>query len=437
MADRAPPPRDGSTPLQGWAANAARLYHGSRQPRWAMASQLVVSGANFATTIIVLRTIGFEGFGQFSLCFLLIMVARNFLCGVVLDPMAAIAPKLRPTSIARYRSFLGLTVLGFAVLSTAILTALTLPLAYVLNAPWLPALALGLGLANAFSCIADYASRYHFVYQHPVRAFVVDASRYGVQVLCVLGLAASGADWLTPASVLYALACGSVFGAIIGLVSQGRFRWSRRLSHAVWPRHRNFVRWMSVSISIETVQSLAPMFIGVALLGEAALGVVRSVQQMTNILNLPTNALLQVLPAKAAAIYAGKGVLALRHTLRSATNWIVLYFAAIAALLFGFGVALAQVIFGEVPPDFAAILSLYVVANFFFSIRMILGIMFLSMERPRVVVKINAVGAVIAILVPVSALVLGPEAIALSATLSMLGMVVASVIVARRSVRHG
>ena len=431
MADRAP------SVLRGWAANAQRLYHGSRQPRWAMASQLVVSGANFATTIIVLRTIGFEGFGQFSLCFLLIMVARNFLCGIVLDPMAAIAPKLRPTSVTRYRSFLGLTVIGFAVLSTVVLTSLSAPLAYVLSAPWLPAMALGLGLANAFSCLADYASRYHFVYERPERAFAVDASRYGVQLLCVLALAAFGADWLTPASVLYALAFGSAVGALVGFASQGRFQWSRRLSCAVWPRHWNFVRWMSASISIETIQSLAPMFIGVAVLGEAALGVVRSIQQMTNILNLPTNALLQVLPAKAAAVYANQGAGALRRTLRSAANWIMLYFAGVAAALFGLGVALAQLIFGEVPSDFAIILSLYVAANFFFSIRMILGTMFLSMERPRVVVKINAVGAVIAVIVPLSAFALGPTAIALSTTLSMLGMVAASVLVARRMALHG
>lgn len=402
-----------------------------------MASQLVVSGANFATTIIVLRAIGFEGFGQFSLCFLLIMVARNFLCGVVLDPMAAIAPKLRPASVTRYRSFLGLTVVGFSALSTAILTALTFPLAYVLNAPWLPGLALGLGLANAFSCIADYASRYHFVYGQPVRAFMVDVSRYGVQVVCVLLLALSGAEWLTPATILYALACGSIIGAVVGFTSQGRFRWSRRLSRAVWPRHWNFVRWMSVSISVETVQSLAPMFIGIALLGEAALGVVRSIQQLTNILNLPTNALLQVLPAKAAAIYATQGTKALGLYLRSAVNGVMLYFAVIAALLLGLGLTLARVIFGDVPPAFATILTLYVVANFFFSIRMILGIMFLSMERPRVAVKVSAVGAVIALLVPISALVLGPVAIALSAVFSMFGMVIASVFVARRLARHG
>lgn len=401
-----------------------------------MASQLVVSGANFATTIIVLRSVGLEVFGQFSLCFLLMMVARNFLCGMVLDPMSAVAPKLRRVSISAYRSFLGLAVIGFAALSTVILTIFTLPLAYLLNTPWLPGLAMALGLANFFSCIADYASRYHFIYNQPVRAFFVDGSRYGVQVLCVLLLALAEAEWLTPATILYSLACGSFLGSLAGLVSQGRFRWSRRLSRAVWPRHWNFVRWMSLSISVETVQSLAPMFIGIAFLGEAALGVLRSIQQMTNILNLPTNALLQILPAKGAAIYANQGMANLRHYLKGTANWMGIYFAVITVFLLVLSPIIAQALYGEVPPSFFAILFLYVLANFLFSIRMIVGSMFLSMELPHIVVRINIVGAVIALSVPISVLILGPAAIALGTALSMFGTALATILITRRLARN-
>lgn len=400
-----------------------------------MASQLVISGTNFATTIIVLRSIGFDGFGQFTLCFLLIMVVRNFLCGMVLDAMAAVSPKLRAVSIPWYRGFLGVTVGTFALVSTALLAGATLPLAYVLGAPWLLGLALALAIANALSCVADFLSRYHFVHGQPVRAFLTDFARYGVQVAFIAALAVSDIGLLTPNTALYALAAGSLVGVMVGFAGQGRHRWSSRFARVVWPRHRNFVRWMSLSIPAETTLMLAPMFIGMALLGEAALGVVRSIQQMTNILNLPTNALLQVLPAKAAAIYSSLGLTSLQDFLRGTVRWIVGYFALIGILLAVFGASLARVIYVEVPPSFHTILFLLVLANFFFSVRMIVGIMFLSMERPDLVLRINAVGATIALIAPFIALVLGAEAIALSSAVAMSGALVKSLLTARRLTR--
>lgn len=437
MAEKAPPSADTKNQRhwQVWALSGKQMYKGSRQPRWAMASQLVVSGANFGTTIIVLRSIGFEAFGQFSLCFLLIMVTRNYLCGVVLDPMSAIAPKLRAVSAPSYRSFLGLSVVGFAALSTAIIVVLTLPLAYLLSAPWLPALAVALALANFVSCFADYASRYHFVYNQPIKAFAVDCMRYGLQVLCILALTLSDAAWLSPTTILYSLACGSVLGAFVGLVTQGPFSWSSRLARVVWPRHLNFIRWMSLSISVETVQALAPMFIGIAFLGEAALGAVRAIQQMTNILNLPTNALLQILPARGAAIYKSHGAARLRSHLKVTVRWVTFYFAVTAAVLVVLGPMIAQVLYNAVPPSFYAILFLYVAANFFISVRVIVGVMFLSMERPRLVLRIHLVGAAIALTVPFSAVVLGAEAIPLSTALATFGTMIGSILLTRRMTR--
>lgn len=69
--------------------------------RWAVMSQIVTSGANFLT--ILVRTLGLEGFGLISICFLLIMILRNFLNGMVLIPMSALGPKRSDSSQAAYR----------------------------------------------------------------------------------------------------------------------------------------------------------------------------------------------------------------------------------------------------------------------------------------------------------------------------------------------
>ena len=127
-----------STWLETGRTLVARLYRGSRQPRWVMASQMVTSGANFATTLIVVTSLGLETFGQFSLCFILMMIARNFLVGLVLAPRSAITPRLGRHALAGYRGFLAANTLVFSLGSSLLLYVLAAPLGAVLDAPWLP-----------------------------------------------------------------------------------------------------------------------------------------------------------------------------------------------------------------------------------------------------------------------------------------------------------
>lgn len=88
----APADRAEILPLSARLDRLAEIYARSRDARWALLSQVVTSGGNFATTLILVRDLGLEGFGQFSICFLLIMLTRNFLNATVLTPMSTIGP---------------------------------------------------------------------------------------------------------------------------------------------------------------------------------------------------------------------------------------------------------------------------------------------------------------------------------------------------------
>ena len=67
-----------------------RWLQAGRGPVWTMLSQVLTSVANFLFSIIIVRSLGLAEFGQFSLCFLLMMLNRKFLLFSFLTPIGAI-----------------------------------------------------------------------------------------------------------------------------------------------------------------------------------------------------------------------------------------------------------------------------------------------------------------------------------------------------------
>lgn len=376
----------------------APFYRGSRQPRWAMASQIVTSGANFVTAIIIVRVLGLEAFGLFSICFLLIMIVRNFLNGCVLVPMSSIGPKLRPTSLPAYRGFAAVNALAFAVLSGVLMFAIVTPLGTILNIPALPELALAAALANLAANLADYIRRHHFVYEAPARAFAVDLVRFGIQVGLLLWLAAAATGVFSAQTALYAMAAGSLCGIAVGCFGFGRASWSPRLSRVLWPRHWRFIKWMTPATALEAIQGNAPIFVAGALLGETALGLIRAVQQLANILNLPFNALQQIAPSMAARAFSGGGLQALSQFLTRVAGLSagVLLVASIAVI------AAADLIMGAVfrinVADALPVFLVFCVLNLALVLRLPLIVLYQVREEPSVITAANLVGGTVSLL---------------------------------------
>lgn len=387
--------------MSGWQqkgrALTARLYEGSRQPRWAMASQMVTSGTNFATTLIIVRSLGFEEFGRFSVCFLSMMMARNFLNGLVLTPMSTIAPKLSDRAQADYRGFLAANAMAFSVGSSVLLYALAVPLGVLLDAPWLSGLALAMALANFTANGADFIRRYHFVQNAPVRAFAVDAIRFAAQLGLLLGLAFYWRESFSAATALYALAAGGLVGLVVGMPHYGITRWSGRLSSAVWPRHRNFIGWMTPVAVIESVQTSGVLLIGGLIVGEAALGAIRAIENLANVLNLPFNALQQVTPSMAARLLKrGKvqSVYRLLASLSSASLMFILIITIAMSLNFK---SISLFLFTSYSDEYFSVFLIFCAVNAMATIRYPLTVILQIMERPGALVITGIFSAALAV----------------------------------------
>lgn len=409
-----------------------RQFERTRQARWAMISQVVTSGANFVTTVLLVRALGLEDFGRFSICFLLTMIVRNFLNGMVLMPMSTIAPKLNISSAPAYRGFLAVNALVFAILSSLLLVAICAPLGWLINAPWLVGLAVPLAFANLTAVAADYMRRFHFVYDTPAAACGVDVVRFTCQLAFLLALVLVWPEDMTPASALYTLTTGAMAGAAFGTLYHGSARWSSRLARAVWPRHWNFIKWMTPGYVLDAIQHNAPLFLGSAILGEAALGLVRSMQQLANVLNLPLNALQQVAPSLAATAFKKNGHAGLRKFLLVMTSSSVGFVLVTALATY----LLADIVIGilfDIPTGQALpVLISYFAVNILILLRLPFIIRMQSLERPIFITIASLVGAIAAVAFSyVFLTVFGEQGAPLAAMAALVGNIAAYAVFTR------
>lgn len=279
---------------------------------WAFGSQVVTSGANFVTSVLLVRSLGLDGFGQYSICFISVMIVREFQNRIVLVPMSAISPKLQLCSASDYRGFVLLQAVGFAAVTSAFLWG-GAKAGAVVGLEWAAPVAAPLFVANALANMSDFYRRYAFVNKNGVLAFCIDSMRFGVQVGLILLMPAT--HWgLTVENALWALAAGSAVGVGVGMLSYGRKNLRKRFIRPAWRRHWRFARWLLPSAVITTFQGQLPILVVGALLGDATLGLIRAIQQVANTLNLPINVIIQIAPSQVARALVGGGTQAAKLT---------------------------------------------------------------------------------------------------------------------------
>src|SRR5688572_32875759 len=71
----------------------SKLAAGVIQMNWSVADQVVVSGGNLLTGVLVARFLGIEQFGVFSLLWLVLLLLQGTQSATILAPMVTIGPK--------------------------------------------------------------------------------------------------------------------------------------------------------------------------------------------------------------------------------------------------------------------------------------------------------------------------------------------------------
>lgn len=298
-----------------------------------LSNQAFNSLANFLITIALLRAIGVSGFGNYSVYYL---IALNFVAistALICSPMVSIAPTVEQSLRQRLivTSGLMIGVVGLAFLIICAFTLLVVKM-FSLEPP------VNVVLLGSFSMVllfSEAARRFLFFLSQPLTTWLFDSSRIFIFAASFLWLYMQSAQIPVESILLAQIASNALallsFAVIIPW-RQFHLLQLRDFGEGAW-RLLKAGSWLSLSNIVHLANDSALLLAASALLGEFALGILRTCQTIIGLINPFMMALEHIIPK-------GLGLMIRQRGEKEA--W-TLYWKAAAVLLLVFGGLLATI----------------------------------------------------------------------------------------------
>jgi O-antigen/teichoic acid export membrane protein len=301
---------------------------------WALADQAVVSGGNFVAGVVLARLLGVDGFGVFSLAWLLLLLSAGLQQALIVAPMMTLGPRVPAgeeprffgAALTQHLIFCGaLAALTFAGAAGGVFALMVRD-----GREWAGVLA----AAVAATLIQDFARRYFFARGEPRAAFFSDAARLGMQCAIFGGLLQYDVA-VSPEQALWVVGLTSLVASLLAAPSYLGLRHSLRLSAGVAARHLAIGKWLAIAFLVQWATDSAFLVVSGAVLGASAAGAFRAAQTIFNLTNVFVLALENTAPLAASrALHAGGTAAMLRYLKRIAAagtavvgGWAVLVMA--------------------------------------------------------------------------------------------------------------
>jgi O-antigen/teichoic acid export membrane protein len=368
-----------------------------RSARWALTDQIIVSGCNFLSNILLARILGIEEFGRYVLAWTIVLFVQGLQFSTVSSSMLSIGPKHDAEGARSYFGAIFIHQSIFGVVSAA----LTLVGCYI-TANFFPEARLdtiALPLTGAVLCTQtqDFFRRYFFSVARPKTSLAIDVIRYVGQNVAILGLI----SWFPANSVaaLWLLTAAAALGLLAALPSIPRFKYSLGMIVTVGLRGWHFSKWLIASTLLFTIFNTVFSFAAGILLGTSAVGAMRAAFTLVGIANVVIEASVNVISAGASRKFMSKGRHELVAYLKKVTAFGVVALASLMAAIVIAPKYWLRLIFG---PEFGAywILVLwYAGYEILVFLALIMGTWYRTLEQTRSIFYANLASAVLSLAV--------------------------------------
>lgn len=311
---------------------------------WTTADQVVVSGCNFLTGIVLARFLGPDSFGVFVLLYSALLYVNTFQSALIISPMVSTAPGLEKTQRRRYLRSMFTLQIGLSLLLAAATAVVVLALARWGNMPTLENNFFPLGATIFAFQLQEWLRQYYFVEEKGRMVFVNDVVSYGGQIVTIIVL--SMIDKLSVPNSLWAIAGTSTLAFALGWAEE---RFIPVLADALqsmrsrWRMGRDYF----LAMQFQWVGSQGVLLIGGAFLGAQAVGGIRAAQNIIGPVNIFYQAMDNVVPVRAAKHFAEGGesqlVKYLNRISRIGTAALLPFFVVIALS----STTLMRIVYGE------------------------------------------------------------------------------------------
>ena len=370
---------------------------------WALADQVLISGANFLTVVLPKRAMSETEFGTFSLVYSVLLLANIVQSTLLTQPHNVLAVSRKGDDYRTYTTATALTQVALAVF-LAVAMAGVAGVGYARHAAVAPML-LAMVPAIVGWQLQEFCRRVLYTEGRFAAAFWNDAVSYGGQTLAVMGLYAmdrrAGGGWLTGPSALYSLSVTSVLASAWG-AWQIRGSLSRAVERsALWAAVRDnwsFGGWLLGGEMLQWVSSLQMyMWLTAEMLGVAAAGDLRLAQTLFGPMRIFTFYLGNVLPIRFARELDGAGHGAVHRMFVKACAQVLPLLAMYCVAVAVFRGPLIHAASGGKFSGPAIVLTLYAAYTFVSYLPVLLASVLTAKRVTRPVFLGNVYGAVLAL----------------------------------------
>lgn len=271
-----------------------------------LADQILVSGSNFLTGIILVRGLGLVAFGKFTVAYVILLLANSIQLSFISSPMITLG-SLCATSDER-RSFVR-GVYGVQLIFCAIATLCTVSatVIYLLidRSGISPDIILPFSFAVAFFLMQDWIRRYYFTIGKSAASVWNDAISYVGQVIVLAILWAVHA--LTIATAFWVIAATSGLAFLLGAIFE-RLQTRRDATQDAWRRLRGLSIDLGIANQLQWLVYQGAMLVGASVAGPQAAGGVRATQNVVGPVNIAYQAMENIVPIRAAEEMRRSGI---------------------------------------------------------------------------------------------------------------------------------
>lgn len=363
---------------------------------WAIADQVLISGTNFVTMVVVARAMGkTAAFGAFTLAYSAMLFANILQGTLVSQPHHVLGTGRKGRDYARFTSSTALTQL-MIILFVALAILAAAGIAHARGSVMTPLL-IALAPATVAWQLQEFVRRVLYTENRLAGAFFNDVISYGGQmawigVLGLLGAIGIGSGPL----VLYILAATSVLAAIIG-IWQIRHSLAASIDWAVIRENWHFGKWLAGGELLSWCSSLHMyLYLSALILGLAASGELKAAQILFGPTRIIAFSLSTVLPIRFAKALMDGDRRELDANLKRVLILVMPILGTYCLLVAVFAKPLLRLVYGGEYTDASTVLVLYSACSFLNYIEIILAASLTARRMTRYVFGGYVAGVVIA-----------------------------------------
>ena len=260
--------------------------------------QIMVSGSNFVTGIILVRGLGLVEFGKFTVAYVILLLANSIQLSFISSPMITLGSLCSNTEDRErfVRGVFGVQLIFCAIASAATVVAATVYLEFKHDVDPVGFL-FPFGAAVALFLMQDWLRRYYFTVGKAGASVWNDAVSYVGQVIVLLTL------WMTHRltinTAFWSIAITSGLAFVMGTVFE-RLGCTREQTSDAWRRTRGISIELGIANQLQWLVYQGAMLIGAGIAGPQAAGGVRATQNVIGPVNIAYQAMENIVPIRAA-----------------------------------------------------------------------------------------------------------------------------------------